>query len=115
DRPAHGGAPCRRGTAHGAAVEDAAPATPCKPRRSLVNTPALNADTRTPSTNEPECMRADELAKFLGVNRKTIYAYAIKGLIPHQRLGRRIVFSRSQVVMWLGQCKAASVRKGIQR
>jgi len=66
-----------------------------------------------PSSPESECMRADQLAQFLGVNRKTVYAYADRGVIPHQRLGRRIVFSRSQVVTWLGQCKAAVVRKGI--
>jgi len=61
---------------------------------------------------ERECMNASELAAFLGVNRKTIYAYAMRGVIPHRRLGRRIVFSRSQVVSWLGQCKAAPFRKG---
>ena len=67
------------------------------------------------TTTEPECMRAEQLAKFLGVNRKTVYAYAMRGLIPHRRLGRRIVFSRSQVVSWLGECKAVGVRKGINR
>lgn len=46
------------------------------------------------------------------VNRKTVYEYATRGLIPHRRLGRRIVFSRSQVVAWLGQCKAGVVGKG---
>ena len=71
--------------------------------------------TVAPITVEPECMRAEQLAKFLGVNRKTVYAYAMRGLIPHRRLGRRIVFSRSQVVSWLGECKAASIRKGINR
>ena len=65
------------------------------------------------SSSEPECMRADQLARFLGVNRKTVYAYAMRGLIPHRRLGRRIVFSRSQVVSWLGECKAVRIRKGI--
>lgn len=61
---------------------------------------------------EPECMCAEQLAKFLGVNRKTVYAYATRGLIPHQRLGRRVVFSKAQVVSWLGQCRAAPFRKG---
>jgi excisionase family DNA binding protein len=64
---------------------------------------------------ERECMKADELAKFLGVNRKTVYAYALRGAIPHRRMGRRIVFSRSQVVSWLGHCDMGAVRKGIQR
>lgn len=53
-------------------------------------------------SDERECMSADELARFLGVNRKTVYTYAERGVIPHLRLGRRIVFSRSQVVVWLG-------------
>ena len=67
-----------------------------------MNTPEINTDTRAPSTNAPECMRPDELATFLGVNRKTVYDYAKRNLIPHRRLGRRIVFSRTQVVAWLG-------------
>ncbi len=56
---------------------------------------------------EPECFRADQLARFLGVNRKTVYEYAARNVIPHRRLGRRIVFSRAQVVAWLGACKAS--------
>lgn len=53
------------------------------------------------------CFTADELAAFLGVNRKTVYEYAARGVIPHRRLGRRIVFSRDQVVTWLGACEAS--------
>ncbi len=70
-------------------------------------------DAATAIPVEPECMRADQLAKFLGVNRKTVYAYAMANAIPHRRLGRRIVFSRSQVVAWLGGCRTGSIRKGI--
>jgi len=66
----------------------------------------------TETTVQPECMRADELAKFLGVNRKTVYEYTIRNQIPHRRLGRRIVFSRSQVVAWLGHCGTGLIRKG---
>ena len=66
------------------------------------------AETAPPSINlEPECLRADQLARFLGVNRKTVYEYAARNVIPHRRLGRRIVFSRAQVVAWLGACKAS--------
>jgi excisionase family DNA binding protein len=57
---------------------------------------------------QPACFTADELAAFLGVNRKTVYEYAARGVIPHRRLGRRIVFSRDQVVTWLGACGASS-------
>jgi len=51
---------------------------------------------------EPEVMDADELAVFLGVDRKTVYDYAGRGEIPHRRLGKRLLFSRSAIVEWLG-------------
>ncbi len=67
----------------------------------------------SPIAPDQECLCAEDLARFLGVNRKTVYEYAARGVIPHRRLGRRIVFSRSQVVAWLGSCSSASVRKAI--
>ncbi len=73
--------------------------------------PLQAAQGRTSGWDEPECMRADQLAKFLGVNRKTVYEYATRNQIPHRRLGRRIVFSRSQVIAWLGQSAAATKPK----
>jgi excisionase family DNA binding protein len=60
-----------------------------------------------PPPAAPECMCADQLAAFLGVNRKTVYEYAARNVIPHRRLGRRIVFSRAQVVAWLGACRSS--------
>lgn len=71
-----------------------------------------------PATGEPEVMDADELAVFLGVDRKTVYDYAGRGEIPHRRLGKRLLFSRSAIVEWLGArdslnaCKVAQGRKG---
>ena len=61
---------------------------------------------------EREGMTADEVAEFLGLDRKTVYEYAGRGRIPHQRLGRRLLFSRTVLVAWLGSCKAASARNG---
>jgi excisionase family DNA binding protein len=58
--------------------------------------------------HDPEVMDADELAAFIGVDRKTVYDYAGRGEIPHRRLGKRLLFSRSAIVAWLGSCKAAS-------
>jgi excisionase family DNA binding protein len=63
-------------------------------------------------------MDADEVAVFLGVDRKTVYDYAGRGEIPHRRLGKRLLFSRSAIVEWLGArdsvnaCKVAQGRKG---
>ena len=50
-----------------------------------------------------EVLTADEVAAMLRVNRKTIYEAAQRGDIPHQRLGRRLVFERGAVLAWLRQ------------
>jgi len=51
-----------------------------------------------------EVMSADAVAELLGVNRKTVYEGASRGEIPHRRLGKRILFSRTAVLEWLS-CK----------
>jgi excisionase family DNA binding protein len=52
---------------------------------------------------------ADEVAALLGVDRKTVYAAAGRNAIPHRRLGRRILFSRAALTLWLrGTCKGSS-------
>jgi excisionase family DNA binding protein len=55
------------------------------------------------ATIEHECMTACELASWLRVNRKTVYEYAARNVIPCRRLGRRLVFSRSAVAAWLAR------------
>jgi excisionase family DNA binding protein len=52
---------------------------------------------------EHECMSANELAAYLRVNRKTVYEYAARNVIPCRRLGRRIVFSRGAITDWLAR------------
>lgn len=44
---------------------------------------------------------ADELAELLGVDRKTVYEFATRGKIPCRRLGRRILFPRAAIALWL--------------
>jgi excisionase family DNA binding protein len=57
---------------------------------------------------EREVMEAEEVAAFLGVDRKTVYDYAGRGVIPCRRLGKRLLFSRSALVVWLGACSKGS-------
>lgn len=56
---------------------------------------------------EHECLNANELARYLRVNRKTVYEYAGNGVIPCRRLGRRLLFSRAAIVAWLARQTAA--------
>lgn len=69
-----------------------------------------------PSERDPtsDVLTADEAAAFLGVDRNTVYDYAGRGVIPHQRLGKRLIFRRGALVVWLDSslCKATSTRKG---
>jgi excisionase family DNA binding protein len=62
--------------------------------------------------NAGEVMSAEQTAVFLGVERKTVYEYANRGIIPHQRLGKRLLFGRQALVAWLGACRGARVGKG---
>lgn len=66
----------------------------------------------TPSA-ESDVMNADDVAAFLGVDRTTVYDFAGRGEIPHQRLGKRLLFRRGALVSWLDSslCKATSTRK----
>lgn len=61
----------------------------------------------------PDVLNAEQVAALLGLDRKTVYEYAGRGQIPHRRLGRRLLFSRSALVAWLGGCKAAGFQEGI--
>jgi excisionase family DNA binding protein len=66
-----------------------------------------------PPATDRDVMTADEVAAFLGVDRNTVYDYAGRGVIPHQRLGKRILFRRGALVSWLdASCKATPTRKG---
>ncbi len=53
---------------------------------------------------------ADEVAAWFAVDRKTVYSAAIRGEIPHQRLGKRLLFSRVALVSWLARERAGSRR-----
>ena len=85
--------------------------------RTLVPSPLLPAlpshSGAEPTETSTDVMTADEVAEFLGVDRNTVYDYAGRGLIPHQRLGKRMLFRRGGLVAWLDSsvCKATSTRK----
>jgi DNA binding domain, excisionase family len=53
-----------------------------------------------------DVIAAAEVAALLGVCRRAVYDAAGRGEIPHRRLGRRVLFSRSAVLDWLS-CKSS--------
>jgi excisionase family DNA binding protein len=52
-------------------------------------------------------MTAGEVCSFLGLSRNTVYEAAGRGEIPCRRVGRRLIFSRSALVLWLRHERAA--------
>jgi excisionase family DNA binding protein len=58
-------------------------------------------------TEPIEILTADEVAKLLRVDRKTVYEAAQRGELPHRRLGRRLLFERGAVLRWLRQADVA--------
>lgn len=53
------------------------------------------------STATDEVLNVDEVADLLKLGRNTVYEAASRGEIPHRRIGRRLIFSRSAVLEWL--------------
>jgi excisionase family DNA binding protein len=69
--------------------------------------------TAVANDNLPHVLNADEVAELLRVDRKTVYDFAGRGVIPHQRLGRRLLFSRAAVMAWLeSSCSKRSSNGG---
>ena len=49
----------------------------------------------------PEMLTAKDLEGLLQIDRKTIYSYVQKGLIPHSRIESNVRFSKQRVQRWL--------------
>jgi excisionase family DNA binding protein len=58
-------------------------------------------------TEPIEILTADEIARMLRVDRKTVNEAAQRGELPHRRLGRRLLFERGAVLRWLRQADVA--------
>jgi excisionase family DNA binding protein len=56
---------------------------------------------------QSDVISADEAATMLGVSRWTLYSAANRREVPHRRLGRRMLFSRRALLLWL---EGASLR-----
>lgn len=51
--------------------------------------------------NLDETLNVKQVAAFLGVSVKTVYEKSKDGLLPHQRVGNRYIFLRSELVRFL--------------
>jgi excisionase family DNA binding protein len=49
----------------------------------------------------PDMLKAKDLEALLQIDRKTIYSYVQRGLIPHVRIESNVRFPKHQVIRWL--------------
>lgn len=61
-----------------------------------------------PRQDPAEVLTADEVAAMLRLDRKTVYDYAGRGVIPCRRIGKRMLFSREALALWLASCSKRS-------
>jgi excisionase family DNA binding protein len=75
-----------------------------------LGTSAGEAAAPMPTQVKPaaEVMSADEVADLLRLDRKTVYDYAGRGVIPCRRIGKRLLFSREALALWLASCSKRS-------
>ena len=57
----------------------------------------MPGDTPTASIG----IRSREAARLLGVSERTLWSWAQKGLVPHRRIGRIVLFSPSELQRWI--------------
>lgn len=57
-----------------------------------------------------ETITAGEAAEIIGISEWTIYDLARRKVIPHVRIGRRVLFRRESLMAWLEQQEAASLK-----
>lgn len=77
--------------------------------------PGRGRSTAPPSgAHDPvhgDVVTADEAAELLGVSRWSLYAAANRHEVPHRRLGRRMLFSRRALLLWLEGASPRGVGK----
>lgn len=56
-----------------------------------------------------ETIRAKEAAEMLGVSEWVIYDWARRKIIPHIKVGKRVLFRRASILQWLDEQEAASL------
>jgi len=80
-----------------AAVPEAPP-TPAM----IAALPAPTQERRTESTDEPQMLTYQALARVTGIRVGTLYTMVCRGEIPHYRLAARLVrFSATEIAAWM--------------
>jgi excisionase family DNA binding protein len=61
---------------------------------------------------EERFLTMKEVGNLMGLDRSTVYNWKRKGLLPHYKIGGRVVrFKLAEVLQWLDTCKRTTKAK----
>jgi excisionase family DNA binding protein len=74
-------------------------------KKELESTITSAIDQAMKRTNEksmhPNILTVQQAAKYIGLKVPTVYNYTSKGLIPHRKKGKRLIFVKEELDKWL--------------
>ena len=75
------------------------------PRKSKANKSSTPQQTTfiepQPQVKNGDILDVDEAAILLKVSRKTVYNRVKAGILPHDRVGRKLLFNRQKLSQWI--------------
>lgn len=65
---------------------------------------------------ERQLLDADQAADLLGIERRTLWRWAREGMVPHRRLGGRLLsFRRDELLAWRDAQPGRTVSEALDR
>lgn len=61
----------------------------------------LKEESKAETNKEPDLLTVKEVAKFLSLTESTIYAKVREGNLPYMKEGKRLYFSRQELIEYL--------------
>jgi excisionase family DNA binding protein len=62
-----------------------------------------------------DILNSREAARFLDIKLNTLYIKTHKGELPYMKKGKKVYFSRQQLVEWMGQGRRYSRQESLQQ
>lgn len=78
-------------------------------RTALIESPSQLSKSSAIDDNKP--LTVEEAAKFLNLPKATLYQFTSARKIPFKKLGKRIVFSKNDILKWIEQNHRKSHRE----
>ena len=61
----------------------------------------MNIVEKSGNMTDENFLNIDEAAKFLGIQRSTLYKYTCFKIVPHYKPGKKLYFVKSELIDWV--------------